>query len=158
MNNIFPIEWIKGLNEYLALSFELNIELNDFLALFNVWMNNQNLSPRAITNTLISLKNIIVASKWTNFQKIYCVERCFRHQCNPPLLISRRLFSLDDIWQRAAIGRPDININGQSKENVKKNSIYISLELFNPARKWGVGWGWGSKKVVWLFSLSFLQT
>ena len=26
----------------------MNIELNDFLALFNVWMNNHNLSPRAI--------------------------------------------------------------------------------------------------------------
>ena len=35
------------MNEYLEFSFELNIELNDFLALFNVWMNNQNLSPRA---------------------------------------------------------------------------------------------------------------
>ena len=37
----------KSLNECLDFSFELNIELNDFLALFNVWMNNQNLSPRA---------------------------------------------------------------------------------------------------------------
>ena len=37
----------KSLNEYLDFSFELNIELNDFLALFSVWMNNQNLLPRA---------------------------------------------------------------------------------------------------------------
>ena len=41
-------EWIFSLNEYFDLVFELNSELNGFLALFNVWMNNQNLSPRAI--------------------------------------------------------------------------------------------------------------
>ena len=55
----FLIEWINSLNEYLEFSFELNIELNDFLALFNVWMNNQNLSPRARShryiNTLIQI-------------------------------------------------------------------------------------------------------
>ena len=32
------------LNEYLRFNFELNIELNHFLARFNVKMNNQNLS------------------------------------------------------------------------------------------------------------------
>ena len=30
------------LNEYFRFDFELNIELNHFLARFNVWMNNQN--------------------------------------------------------------------------------------------------------------------
>ena len=32
------------LNEYLRFNFELNIELNHFLARFNVKMNNQNVS------------------------------------------------------------------------------------------------------------------
>ena len=37
------------LNEYLRFNFELNIELNHFLARFNVKMNNQNVSatPRS---------------------------------------------------------------------------------------------------------------
>ena len=38
------------MNEYFDLVFELNNELNSFFALFNVWMNNQNLSPRATTD------------------------------------------------------------------------------------------------------------
>ena len=39
----------NSLNEYLRFNFELNIELNHFLARFNVKMNNQNVSatPRA---------------------------------------------------------------------------------------------------------------
>ena len=37
-------EWIILLNEYSRFNFELNIELNHFLARFNVKMNNQNLS------------------------------------------------------------------------------------------------------------------
>ena len=32
------------LNEYFWFNFELNIELNQFLARFNVKMNNQNVS------------------------------------------------------------------------------------------------------------------
>ena len=35
----------NSLNEYLRFNFELNIELNHFLARFNVKMNNQNVSP-----------------------------------------------------------------------------------------------------------------
>ena len=31
----------------------MNIELNDFLALFNVWMNNQNLSPRGTPTAIV---------------------------------------------------------------------------------------------------------
>ena len=38
-------EWIILLNEYSRFNFELNIELNHFLAWFNIKMNNQNLSP-----------------------------------------------------------------------------------------------------------------
>ena len=34
----------NSLNEYLRFNFELNIELNHFLARFNVKMNNQNVS------------------------------------------------------------------------------------------------------------------
>ena len=45
MNNFFQFEWINSLNEYFWFHFELNIELNGFQALFNVWMNNRNLSP-----------------------------------------------------------------------------------------------------------------
>ena len=37
-------EWIIFLNEYSRFNFELNIELNHFLARFNVKMNNQNVS------------------------------------------------------------------------------------------------------------------
>ena len=41
---ICPI-WINNfLNEYFLFNFELNIELNHFLAQFNVKMNNQNVS------------------------------------------------------------------------------------------------------------------
>ena len=36
------------LNEYLRFNFELNIELNHFLARFNVKMNNQNVSATPI--------------------------------------------------------------------------------------------------------------
>ena len=32
------------LNEYFRFNFELNIELNHFLARFNIKMNNQNIS------------------------------------------------------------------------------------------------------------------
>ena len=39
------------LNEYLRFNFELNIELNHFLARFNVKMNNQNLSPSPTDHT-----------------------------------------------------------------------------------------------------------
>ena len=35
----------NSLNEYLRFNFELNIELNHFLARFNVKMNNQNVPP-----------------------------------------------------------------------------------------------------------------
>ena len=35
----------NSLNEYLRFNFELNIELNQFLARFNVKMNNQNVPP-----------------------------------------------------------------------------------------------------------------
>ena len=35
----------NSLNEYLRFNFELNIELNHFLARFNVKINNQNVSP-----------------------------------------------------------------------------------------------------------------
>ena len=38
----------NSLNEYLRFNFELNIELNHFLARFNVKMNNQNVSPTPI--------------------------------------------------------------------------------------------------------------
>ena len=34
----------NSLNEYLRFNFELNIELNNFLARFNIKMNNQNVS------------------------------------------------------------------------------------------------------------------
>ena len=44
----------NSLNEYLRFNFELNIELNHFLARFNVNMNNQNLS---LTPTLTSQRN-----------------------------------------------------------------------------------------------------
>ena len=44
----------NSLNEYLRFNFELNIELNHFLARFNVKMNNQNVSatPTPGTSTL----------------------------------------------------------------------------------------------------------
>ena len=45
----FQFEWIILLNEYSWFNFELNIELNHFLARFNVKMNNQNLSPSPIS-------------------------------------------------------------------------------------------------------------
>ena len=38
----------NSLNEYLRFNFELNIELNHFLARFNVKMNNQNVSATPI--------------------------------------------------------------------------------------------------------------
>ena len=42
MNNQFYFWMNILLNEYFRFDFELNIELNHFLARFNVWMNNQN--------------------------------------------------------------------------------------------------------------------
>ena len=41
----------NSLNEYLRFNFELNIELNHFLARFNVKMNNQNVSATPISDT-----------------------------------------------------------------------------------------------------------
>ena len=38
----------NSLNEYLRFNFELNIELNNFLARFNVTMINQNVSATPI--------------------------------------------------------------------------------------------------------------
>ena len=38
------------LNEYFWFNFELNIELNQFLARFNVKMNNQNVSATPTRN------------------------------------------------------------------------------------------------------------
>ena len=38
------------LNEYFRLDFDLNIELNHFLARFNAKMNNQNVSATPIPN------------------------------------------------------------------------------------------------------------
>ena len=55
----------KGLNECLEFSFELNTEVNDFLALFNDWMNNQNLSPRAMSTRqggMLTLFRIMTSS------------------------------------------------------------------------------------------------
>jgi len=49
LNNFWIIfelfELNNFLNEYFWFNFELNIELNHFLARFNVKMNNQNVSP-----------------------------------------------------------------------------------------------------------------
>ena len=42
------------LNEYLRFNFELNIELNHFLARFNVKMNNQNVSLTPSFDTIIT--------------------------------------------------------------------------------------------------------
>ena len=42
INNQFYFWMNILLNEYFRFDFELNIELNHFLARFNVWMNNQN--------------------------------------------------------------------------------------------------------------------
>ena len=47
-------EWIILLNEYSRFNFELNIELNHFLARFNVKMNNQNLSATPIRDWTVS--------------------------------------------------------------------------------------------------------
>ena len=44
----------NSLNEYLRFNFELNIELNHFLARFNVKMNNQNVSATLNPDWLIS--------------------------------------------------------------------------------------------------------
>ena len=56
----------NSLNEYLRFNFELNIELNHFLARFNVKMNNQNVSatptPMAINGSYGQNKNHIYAS------------------------------------------------------------------------------------------------
>ena len=52
------------MNEYSEFSFELDIELNDFLALFNVWMNNQNLSPKAISKWILIKKWITKNTQW----------------------------------------------------------------------------------------------
>ena len=41
---VFPIWMNNFLNEYFLFNFELNIELNQILARFNVKMNNQNVS------------------------------------------------------------------------------------------------------------------
>ena len=50
----------NSLNEYLRFNFELNIELNHFLARFNVKMNNQNVSltPRLGWVGEVTLYNI----------------------------------------------------------------------------------------------------
>ena len=39
----FKFKWVNFLNDYFRIDFELNIELDGFQALFNVWMNNWNL-------------------------------------------------------------------------------------------------------------------
>ena len=44
----------NSLNEYLRFNFELNIELNHFLARFNVKMNNQNVSATPSNVSLAS--------------------------------------------------------------------------------------------------------
>ena len=44
----------NSLNEYLRFNFELNIELNHFLARFNVKMNNQNVSPTPMLHAVIT--------------------------------------------------------------------------------------------------------
>ena len=44
------------LNEYFRFKFWMNIELNRFWARFNVWMNFQIVSPRAISNPKILLQ------------------------------------------------------------------------------------------------------
>ena len=44
LNNFFHFELIKMLNE----CFRFNFELNHFCVQFNVWMNNQKVSKRAI--------------------------------------------------------------------------------------------------------------
>ena len=47
------------LNEYLRFNFELNIELNHFLARFNIKMNIQNLSgPWQVLETLLCCKKV----------------------------------------------------------------------------------------------------
>ena len=53
----FQFKWIILLNEYPWFNFELNIELNHFLARFNVKMNNQNLwATPTVPGTMVRSK------------------------------------------------------------------------------------------------------
>ena len=61
----------NSLNEYLRFNFELNIELNHFLARFNVKMNNQNVSatPSPGRGTAPTWNGDLHLSKWgPNFE------------------------------------------------------------------------------------------
>ena len=61
MNNSIEYSWLYWmnifLNEYFEFCFELNFELNHFSARFNKKMNFQNVSYRAISNLIFSLKS-----------------------------------------------------------------------------------------------------
>ena len=66
------------LNEYFWFNFELNIELNQFLARFNVKMNNQNVSATPIPPTVASSKavtanSIVVSTIWWQRTGVGCI-------------------------------------------------------------------------------------
>ena len=54
------------LNEYFKFSFELNIELNHFWARFNVWLNNRNVSARAMWGSLEGSQRSNIAMHWVS--------------------------------------------------------------------------------------------
>ena len=63
----------NSLNEYLRFNFELNIELNHFLARFNVKMNNQNVSA---TPTSVSVSASVINQK----EKYVCWYECSKSE------------------------------------------------------------------------------
>ena len=69
----------NSLNEYLRFNFELNIELNHFLARFNVKMNNQNVSPtpkvRGAINDMQVYRKGIVPQSPNNYKYKYMQVR-----------------------------------------------------------------------------------
>ena len=73
----------NSLNEYLRFNFELNIELNHFLARFNVKMNNQNVSPTPrlessgvyICQSEISVLSFVPPMQCWN-KTMHCVSCC----------------------------------------------------------------------------------
>ena len=73
----------NSLNEYLRFNFELNIELNHFLAQFNVKMNNQNVSatptctrvqrPKAAKTLVVPKVGLALQfQKQALFGKLFC--------------------------------------------------------------------------------------
>ena len=95
-------DYFSNLNEYFWFNFELNIELNQFLARFNVKMNNQNVPPTPSHQSLLvhpeltQCKFFRILDNWiVGLFVIYEGKHCIRRKCDFCRFWCRR-------WQKVA--------------------------------------------------------